>query len=74
MSAKVRFKEDVGVDVFDGVGHEEYFTPKPMAVDKPLARFSSYDSFMPAAVANGEASGWELPTVSRGARNRASNP
>ena len=52
------FKEDFGVDVFDGGSYEEYFAPKPMAIDKLLARFSSSDSFTPAAVAKAKAVGW----------------
>src|SRR5262249_46293036 len=49
------FKEDFGVDVYDGDSYEEYFSPKPLAVGKLLARFSNCDSFMPAAVGKAKA-------------------
>ena len=48
------FKEDFGVDVFDGVSYEEDFSPKPMAVGKLLARFSGCDSFTPGGGRQGE--------------------
>jgi predicted DNA-binding WGR domain protein/ankyrin repeat protein len=52
------FKNDFGFDVFDGGNYEEYFSPRPLAVGKLLARFSSSDSFIPAAVEKAKAAGW----------------
>jgi predicted DNA-binding WGR domain protein len=53
------FKQDFGIDVFDGVMYEEHFSPKPIAVKQLLGRFSSCDSFRPAAVDTAKAAGWK---------------
>jgi tetratricopeptide (TPR) repeat protein len=62
MSGKVveeYFKKDFGVDVFDGVMYEDHFSVKPVAVKQLLNRFSSCDSFGPAAVEKAKAVGWK---------------
>lgn len=61
MSNKIQiecFKKDFGIDVFDGSSYEEYFSPKPLTAGKLLARFSSCDTFLPAAVSAAKAAGW----------------
>jgi predicted DNA-binding WGR domain protein len=52
------FKNDFGFDVFDDGIYEEYFSPRPVAVGKLLARFSSCDSFIAGAAEKAKAAGW----------------
>lgn len=44
------FKKDFGVDIFDGISYEDHCARQPLPVSKLLERFSSSDSFRPAAV------------------------